>query len=114
MTARLQDYSFGRLTVDGREETRDVIVLPDRVVRGWWRKDGHALVLEDLADVFDELPERLVVGTGHDGRMRPDPDALAALRARGIAVEALPTEEAVRRYGELDPRRAAAALHLTC
>jgi hypothetical protein len=29
-------------------------------------------------------------------------------------VESLPTDQAVRRYGELDPARAAAALHLTC
>jgi hypothetical protein len=26
-------YGFGRVTIDGREETRDVIVLPERVVR---------------------------------------------------------------------------------
>lgn len=111
---RLERYSFGRVTVDGLEETRDVIVLPERVVRGWWRQDGHSLVLEDLDDVLDELPERLVVGTGAYGRMRPDPRALEALRVRGIEVEALPTGEAVRRYGELDPRGTAAALHLTC
>jgi hypothetical protein len=46
--------------------------------------------------------------------MRPDPDTLDRLRQRGVEVEALPTDEAVRRYGELDPRRTAAALHLTC
>jgi hypothetical protein len=112
--ASLTGYSFGRVTVDGAEETRDLIVLPDRVVRGWWRRDGHALVLEDLEDVLDDLPERLLVGTGADGRLRPDPAALEALRERGIEVEALPTAEAVARYGELDPRRTAAALHLTC
>ena len=111
---RLADYSFGRIVVDGVEETRDVIVLPGRVVRNWWRRDGHALVLEDLDDVLDELPERLVVGTGAHGRMVPDPGALEALRERGVEVEALPTEDAVRLYGEHDPRRTAAALHLTC
>lgn len=112
--ARLEEYSFGRLFVDGREERRDVIVLPDRVVREWWRRDGHSLVLDDLAEVLDELPERLVVGTGAYGQMRPESQTLDALRARGIEVEALPTAEAVRRYAELDPRRTAAALHLTC
>ena len=112
--ARIERYSFGHLTVDGCEETRDVIVLPERVVRGWWRKDGHGLVLEDLADVLDELPERLLVGTGAYGQMHPDPQTLEALRARGIEVEVLPTENAVARYGELDPRSTAAALHLTC
>jgi hypothetical protein len=111
---RIDEYSFGRIVVDGQEETRDVIVLPDRVVRNWWRREGHSLVLEDLDEVLDELPERLVVGTGAYGRMEPDPAALAELEERGIQVEVLPTEEAVRRYRALNPAAAAAALHLTC
>jgi hypothetical protein len=110
----IEGYGFGRVTIDGREETRDVIVLPERVLRGWWRKEGHGLVLEDLDDVLDELPERLLVGTGAYGRMRPDPGALEELRVRGVEVEVLPTAEAVARYGQLDPRKTAAALHLTC
>jgi hypothetical protein len=112
--ARIEHYEFGRVTVDGAEETRDVIVLPGRVVRNWRRRDGHSLVLEDLADVIDELPERLVVGTGAHDRVKPESVALDQLRARGIEVEVLPTPEAVARYATLDPRRTAAALHLTC
>jgi hypothetical protein len=102
------------VTIDGREETRDVIVLPKRVVRGWWRKEGHGLVLEDLEEVLDELPKRLLVGTGAYGQMRPDPGTLETLRSHGVGVEVLPTAEAVRRFAELDPRKTAAALHLTC
>jgi hypothetical protein len=112
--ARLQDYSFGRLTVDGHEHTRDLIVLPHRVVPDWWRHDGHSLAMEDLDEVIDELPERLVLGVGAQRQLRPDPAVLAALERRGVQVECLPTDEAVRRYGELDERRTAAALHLTC
>jgi hypothetical protein len=112
--SRIERYSFGHIVVDGEEATNDVIVLPARVVHNWWRRDGHSLVLDDLSDVLDELPPRLVVGTGAYGRMRPDPEALRQLHERGIEVEALPTEEAVRRYGELDAARTAAALHLTC
>jgi hypothetical protein len=112
--ARIEGYSFGRVLVDGEEHTKDVIVLPQRVVGGWWRRDGHALVLEDLEEVVDELPERLIVGTGAYGRMRPDPEALEQLRAREIEVESLPTPDAVERFGELDPASTAAALHLTC
>jgi hypothetical protein len=112
--ARLDDYEFGSVKVDGQEERRDVIVLPDRVVRNWWRKDGHELVLEDLLQVLDDLPERLVVGTGAYGRMKPDPKTLEQLAERGIDVEALPTAEAVALYNSLDPARAAVALHLTC
>lgn len=112
--ARLGDYGFGRLIVDGSEQTRDLIVLPDRVVTNWWRREGHSLVLEDLEEVLDLLPERLIVGVGAYGRLRPDPGAIAELERRGVTVECLPTDAAVRRYGEFDERRTAAALHLTC
>jgi hypothetical protein len=112
--ATISDYRFGHVLVDGREERRDVIVLPHRVVSNWWRVDGHSLVLDDLDDVLHELPERLIVGMGVSSQMRPDPSTLDRLRERGVQVECLPTDRAVIRFGELDPARTAAALHLTC
>jgi hypothetical protein len=112
--ARLENYSFGRITVDGYEHTRDLIVLPDRVVADWWRREGHSLAIEDLDEVLDELPARLVLGVGAYGRLRPEATVLAELERSGVQVECLPTDAAVRRYGELDERRTAAALHLTC
>src|SRR5262245_46200082 len=112
--SRIEGYRFGRVLVDGEEQTKDVIVLPDRVLSNWWRKDGHALVLADLEEVLDELPAHLIVGTGAYGQLRPDPGTVDKLRERGVEVEALPTEEAVLRYCELDPLNAAVALHLTC
>ncbi len=112
--ARIDHYEFGWIVVDGRQETKDLIILLDRVVRNWWRQDGHALVLDDLAEVLDELPDHLVVGTGANGRMWPDPDTLQRLQERGVTVEALTTGQAVRRFAELDPAGTAAALHLTC
>ena len=112
--ARLEGYSFGRIIVEGSAQTRDLIVLPERVVTDWWRRDGHSLAMEDLDEVIDALPERLILGVGAHGRLHPDPEVIAALERRGIAVECLRTDEAVRRYGELDERRTAAALHLTC
>ena len=112
--ARLEDYSFGGLTVDGTRQDRDLIVLPGRVVTGWWRRDGHGLVLDDLHDVLDELPPRLIVGNGAHGRLRPHPSVIEELRRRGTEVEVLPTDQAVERYNQLDEGSTAAALHLTC
>lgn len=111
---RLEGYTFGRVTVDGEQRTRDLIVLPDGVVHDWWRREGHSLVIDDLAQVLEELPERLVVGSGAHGRLRPVPAVIEELARRGVEVEVHPTDRAVRRYNELDDRRAAAALHLTC
>jgi hypothetical protein len=112
--ASIEGYSFGRMVVDGTEHRRDLIVMPDRVLPNWWRKEGHSLALEDLERVIDELPERLVLGCGAEGRLKPDPAVIEALRRRGVDVEAMPTAEAVERYGELDPARTAGAFHLTC
>jgi hypothetical protein len=112
--ASIEQYSFGRMVVDGTEHRHDLIVMPDRVLPDWWRKDGHSLAMEDLDEVIDDLPERLVLGCGADGRLKPDPAVVEALRRRGVEVEALPTAEAVERYSELDPDRTAAAFHLTC
>jgi len=105
------------VVVDGEELRRDVIVLPGRVVPDWWRRDGHSLALEDLSGVLDELPERLILGCGYAGQLRPDPAVVEELRRRGTEVEALPTPAAVARYQELaakNPAAVAAALHLTC
>lgn len=112
--ATLEAYRFGSLLVNGEEHKRDLIVLPARVIPEWWRRDGHALHMEDLEDVLDELPERLIIGSGAYGRLKPDPNVLEALRRRGTEVEVRDTADAVRRYGELDERATAAALHLTC
>ncbi len=114
---RIEGYTPGRVLVDGVEHTRDVIVLPDRVVGEWWRRDGHSLATEDLDEVLDELPERLIVGCGYAGRLRPSAAVTEELRRRGTEVEALRTEDAVARYQELaeaNPAAVAAALHLTC
>jgi hypothetical protein len=114
---RIEDYRPGHVVVDGVEHTRDVIVMPDRVVSDWWRRNGHSLALEDLEEVLDQLPARLIVGCGYDGRLEPDPNVVRALADRGVTVEALPTPQAVTRYGEVatsNPAAVAAALHLTC
>ena len=82
--ARIENYSPGRVVIDGVELNRDVIVLPNRVLPNWWRRDGHSLVIEDLEEVLDELPERLIVGCGYSSRLEPDPSVIEALaEARG-------------------------------
>jgi len=112
--AKLERYRFGSLLVDGQEETGDLIILPHRIVRRWWRQEGHRLALSDLADVLDELPARLLIGTGAEGMMSVDRELLATLESRGVLTEVMPTAEAVRLYGELDSSATAIALHLTC
>ncbi len=112
---QIESYRFGHLVVDGQAHTEDLILLPDRVVADWWRKQGHALHPTDLEAVFEASPEILVVGQGAYGRMDVTSEARQALQTAGIELVAQPTKQACQTYNEMRGLRpVAAALHLTC
>jgi len=112
----IEAYEFGRIVVDGRSYSADLILYPDRVQANWWRRAGHELCPEDIAEVLAGRPQVLVVGTGESGRMRVLPETEALLQERGIQLIALPTGAACRTYNQLRSTgsNAVAALHLTC
>ena len=112
---RIDDYQFGKITIAGKSYTKDLIILPARIIPAWWRKEGHLLHLEDLAGVLEEQPQLLVIGQGAHGQMRVASDVVQALAAAGIEWVALPTEIACQEYNKKAVElRVAAALHLTC
>lgn len=114
---KIDDYQFGRIEVDRQTYEQDLIILPDRVVPNWWRKEGHVLHAEDLDAVLhlEEKPATLVVGQGAYGRMRVARDAREALERAGIEMISESTAQACETYNALrDQERVAAALHLTC
>lgn len=112
---KIEDYSFGKITIDGKNYISDVIIYPERVDSSWWRKEGHCLDIDDLKDVIDVKPEILVVGTGAYGAMIIPRRTEDYLKAKGIRLIAQKTDEAVRTFNELSgSARVVAALHLTC
>jgi hypothetical protein len=112
---QIESYHFGRIVVDGQIHTRDVIILPNGILGGWWRQEGHTLHPGDLAAVFDARPDVLVVGEGAYGRLQVAPEAEQALQAAGIQLVTQRTKDACQTYNELCTRQpVAAALHLTC
>jgi hypothetical protein len=101
--------------VDGETHTDDLILLPDRVIPGWWRDQGHSLSVNDLDEVFDASPELLVVGTGANGVMDVPRETRQAIRDAGIELTIAQTGEAWRLYNDLqEERETAGAFHLTC
>jgi hypothetical protein len=112
---KISHYSFGRIVVDGKSYTSDIIIYPDSVEGSWWRKEGHNLSLDDLKGVIDAEPQVLIIGTGYNGEMKVPDEAVEALSSRGIEVHALRTTQAVELYNRLEQDgNVIAALHLTC
>ena len=115
MQKKIEAYAFGRMVVDGQAYTADLILLPDRIVEGWWRQEGHVLHPADLDAVLSAAPAVLIVGQGAYSRMRVADETAHAVHSAGIELIVLPTREAVERYNSLPAgQRVATALHLTC
>lgn len=113
---KIRRYRFGEIEIDGQTYIADVIVTPERVLDAWRRQEGHSLAVGDLAEILAAKPEILVVGTGYHGRMAIPGETRRYLEARGIALRAAHTGDAVREFNRLQRKaaRVVAALHLTC
>jgi len=111
----IDSYSFGKISIDGKEYRTDVIVLQDRVKDGWWRKEGHQLHIEDVESIPQERLDVLVIGTGAHGMMKVRPETKRFFESRGVEVIIEKTAEACKIYNKLSKSKSVvAALHLTC
>ncbi len=111
----IDDYSFGRIVIDGKTFTSDVIVYPDSVDAAWWRKEGHYLQKEDLIEILKAEPDILIIGKGNWGVMVVPEATLHFLESKGIKTYAEKTGKAVELFNsQPKDRKVIGAFHLTC
>jgi len=113
----IDDYTFGRIEIDGVCYSKDVILLRGEIRSPWWRSaGGHHFEPVDLGEVLAAAPEVVVLGTGFFGRVKVSRETLAAFADAGSEVVVETTAQAVKDFNRLvaDGRDVAAALHLTC
>ncbi len=111
----IDSYQFGEIVISGKKYSSDVVIFLDRVRDNWWRKTGHELSLEDVAEVITENPEVLIVGTGASGLMKVLPEVEQVAQAQGIELIVATTDKACDTYNQLSQsQRLVAALHITC
>lgn len=113
----IDGYSFGRMTVGGKEFTSDLIIYQDgRIKSDWWREQGHNLLPEDIAMILDSGPEMLVIGTGAMGLMKVSEALFNMCERHGIEVKVSRTASAVKQFNNAkkEGKIVAACFHLTC
>lgn len=110
---------FGTIVVDGRRYDHDVVIEggkvrardkgPSRSLKG---RFGHTPL--SAGEAIPWSGRRLVVGTGHSGRLPVMDDVRAAATDRGVELVELPTAGACELLGDLEPADVHAVLHVTC
>ncbi len=112
---KIDSYSFGKIIVDGTKYTNDIIILKNRLIDSWWRKEGHKLYIADIEEALKEKPDILIVGTGAYGILKVQQETIDYLNELGIELIVLKTNQAVERFNkESKEKTVYAALHLTC
>ena len=111
----IEAYQFGEIRISGKNYHNDVIIYPDHVDSKWWRKQGHALEIDDIKDVIDAKPAVIIVGTGQPGMMRVSDATLTKIRDLKIEMIVMPTEQACKEFNRIaSEKKTVACLHLTC
>lgn len=110
----IEDYNFGKIKIDGKEYTHDLIVSGDGI-DSWWRTDSHWVGIEDVKKIIEDKPKTVIFGTGYSGIMEVPKETKNYLEKLGIEVIIEPTKKACDTYNKLfENPGVVAALHLTC
>lgn len=111
----IESYTFGLIVVDGQRYSADLKIIGGQVLPDWWRREGHAVCEEDVADVIAAKPDVFVLGTGAYGIVKVPRAFEMLMESLGIVLIAQPTAQAVETYNELcQTKNVAAGFHLTC
>ena len=111
--------AFGEILIEGERYGRDVVIDGGRIRH---RRKGPSKAFRDrfghtplsAAETIPWGGQRLIVGTGADGRLPIAQDVRVEAERRGVTIAALPTAEACRLLANLRSEDVYAVLHVTC
>lgn len=112
----ITDFSFGKIVVNGKTYSDDIKIVRGRVISDWWRKRGHRVDVEDIADILESGPDIVVIGKGSPGLMKTSSHLRESLEANNIVLIEKKTSKAIEVFNKLfqEGRKVAAGLHITC
>lgn len=85
----------------GQEQWREHVVLQrDGVTAGWTSDEVEKLDEKDFADILEQQPEIVILGTGWSARMPPR-ELIFAMARQGIGFEFMDTPAACRTFNIL-------------
>jgi len=112
---KIDSYTFGKLLIDDVPYSKDLIILPDKIIPDWWRNTGHVFDVDDCREILSADIDMVVFGLGKFGLVKIAPELIEELEKKGIEYRSASTAKAVRLFNELfSTMKTAGAFHLTC
>jgi hypothetical protein len=117
---RISVAAYGPSAAERRVDTYKDVKLWPGGARAWdWDETGTrhepGVQIADVEELLEHGAEVVVLSRGVHRRLQVQPETLAYLEARGVAVEVLQSEAAVARYNQLaTDKKVGALIHSTC
>jgi hypothetical protein len=120
MNTKTEATSFGSITIDGQIFDHDVLIRLDGTIQKRKKKlskkfygTSHKISEAEAEFVYEEGAQTLILGTGQYDRVRLSAEAQEYFDSRGLAVVALATPEAIKRWNEAE-ENTIGLFHVTC
>ena len=109
-------YSFGKMTIDGKNYGYDLSISPKGKIQGFSIQD-HEIDFQSIKNVITDDVKTLIIGNGYSSMAILPSDTLEfleKLKIKGIEVHIVSTSEAVNLFNSLSKKGLLVFFHLTC
>jgi len=112
----ITDFSFGKIVVNDRTYMDDIKIIRGQVISDWWRKSGHRVDVEDIADILESDPEIVIIGKGSPGLMKTSAPLREKLATHNIGLIEKKTSKAIEVFNKFfqEGKRVAGGFHISC
>ena len=112
----IEQFSFGKIIVNGVSYTSDIKIIQGKVIPEWWRKSGHRVDADDIKNILKSKPDILVIGKGKPGLMKSSRSLREFLKDNEIELIEEKTSKAVQTFNRLlkAGKDVAAGFHVSC
>ena len=120
MEPRINRTQFGSVTIDGKVFDHDVIIRLDGQVKKRKKKlskavygTSHTMSLAEAEHLYQDGAERLLIGSGQEGRVELSEEAATFFARNRCQVELLSTPEVIPVWNRAEGA-VIGLLHVTC
>ena len=120
MKPRIENTSFGSITVEGETFDHDILIRLNGDIKKRKKKlskkyygSSHTISREEAEYVYEKGAQKLLIGSGQTGMVKLSNEAADLFNMKNCFVEILPTGKAIEKWNE-ERGFLIGLFHITC